>query len=80
MPVSPSRSILVLVLLSASAAMAIGVIGAFTLHERMFDDRLDTIRAVARSTVAIARGLEPWVGRDREIHPWDIVVLFRRLH
>jgi methyl-accepting chemotaxis protein len=47
-----------LLMLSTLAAVAIGVIGAATLHRRMLDDRVDKIRSVVDSTVAIARGLD----------------------
>jgi methyl-accepting chemotaxis protein len=52
-----------LLLLSTVAAVAIGAIGATTLHQRMLDDRVDKMRAIVDSTVSIARGLDARVGR-----------------
>jgi hypothetical protein len=43
------------------AAFAIAAISAATLHQRMLEDRVETLRAVVDSTRGIARGLEAQV-------------------
>jgi methyl-accepting chemotaxis protein len=46
-----------LIALSAVAAIAIGAVGASTLHQRMLDDRLDKLDSLVSSTVALAGAL-----------------------
>jgi methyl-accepting chemotaxis protein len=48
--------------MSAIAMIAIGIIGAFTLHQRMLEDRVSKLQAVVNSAVALATGLEARVG------------------
>src|ERR1700710_1564219 len=50
--------------LSAIAMIAIGVIGAVTLHQRMLDDRIDKLRASVSSAIAIATKLETRVAAN----------------
>jgi len=50
--------ITILLGLSVVAMIAIALSGATTLHQRMMDDRTDKLRAVVRSTVSVAAGLE----------------------
>jgi methyl-accepting chemotaxis protein len=63
--------------LSAIAMVAIGGIGATTLHQRMLDDRLDKLQSVVSSTVAIAAALEARVGAQ-EITRQQALELFHR--
>ena len=44
--------------MSAVAIVAIGIAGAFTLHQRMMDDRVQKLRAVVNSAVTLAGGLQ----------------------
>ena len=44
--------------MSAAAMIAIAVIGATTLHQRMLDDRSDKLQSMVSSTVTIAAALE----------------------
>jgi len=63
--------------LSSIAMIAIAVIGAMTVHDRMLDDRTDKLRAIVSTTVAIAGGLEARVAA-REITREQAVDLFHR--
>ena len=53
--------LIVLLGLSVSGAIVSIVCGTITVRERMMEDRVDKLRAVVQSTVAIARGLETQV-------------------
>ena len=56
------RTKLVILLgLSALAVIVSIAFGAAMLHDRMIEDRVDKLRAVAQATLAIARGLEAQV-------------------
>ncbi len=50
--------IITLIGLCAAAMIAIGLMGAMTLHQRMLDDRADKLRAVVSASVTVATGLE----------------------
>ena len=52
--------------LSAMAMLAIGALGAATLHQRMLDDRADKLRAVVSSVLTTAKGLQAQVA-DRQL-------------
>jgi methyl-accepting chemotaxis protein len=51
----------VLLGMSAVAMVAIAVVGAATLHQRMLDDRSDKLQAIVSATVALAGALEAQV-------------------
>jgi methyl-accepting chemotaxis protein len=63
--------------LSAIAIIAIAVIGAMTVHDRMLDDRTDKLRAIVSTTVTLAGGLEARVAA-REITREQAMDLFHR--
>src|ERR1700684_1126035 len=50
-----------LLALSTTAVVAIAVMSATTLYDRMLEDRLDKLRAVVNATTTIALGLEAQV-------------------
>jgi methyl-accepting chemotaxis protein len=61
-----------LLALSTTAVVAIAVMSATTLHDRMLEDRLDKLRAVVNATTTIALSLEAQVtakaiGREQAI-------------
>jgi methyl-accepting chemotaxis protein len=63
--------------MSAVAMILIAAIGAVTLRERMLDDRLDKLRAMVDSGVALAGALEAKVG-SRELTREQALALFRQ--
>jgi methyl-accepting chemotaxis protein len=57
-----------LLALSVAAMVAIGVVGATTLHRRMLDDRLEKSRATVHAAVSLAAGLEARVEAHELTH------------
>jgi methyl-accepting chemotaxis protein len=66
-----------LLAIAAIAMVIIAVVGAVTLRQRMMDDRLDKLRAMVESAVAIAGALEARVG-THEITREQALDLLRR--
>jgi methyl-accepting chemotaxis protein len=63
--------------MSAVAMVAIAVIGAAGLHQRMLEDRIDKLRAIVSSTVSIAAGLNARVDAH-ELTREQAIDLFHR--
>ena len=68
------------VALSTTAAVAIAAMGAMTLHESMFNDRIDKLKTVVSATVGIARSLEDQVASHDLSHEQAIEQLRRDIH
>ncbi|HEY0184625.1 MAG TPA: methyl-accepting chemotaxis protein [Rhodopila sp.] len=68
---------ILLLCLSAVAAIAIAAIAAIMLHQRMLDDRVDKLRSMVGSTAEIARALEARVAAQ-EISREQALDLFHR--
>lgn len=75
------RTKLVLLLgLSALAVVVSVAFGALTARDRMSDDRVDKLRAIVQSTVAIARGLETQVTAKTLTHEQAVERLRETIH
>jgi methyl-accepting chemotaxis protein len=66
--------------LATMAAFAIAAISAATLHQRMLEDRVETLRAVVDSTRGIARGLEAQVSNGRMTRDQALEKLRETIH